>query len=127
MDRELVYKIIRKTIIFSLIIIGIFMLFFDNSKPIILGFIFGSIIGILGFKLLHTTISRAVDMNPRKASYYTSIHYTLRYLIYFIVLSVAAIADYLNFLTTILGLLLIRFIILGYGSLGKLNKIKKEG
>ncbi len=92
---------------------------FKNPKPIVLGYIFGTIISILGFKLLHNTINKAVDMPPGKATAYSTVHYMLRYFIYFIVLGVAALADYLNFPAAILGLLMVKFVILGSGVLDK--------
>ena len=85
---------------------------FKNPKPIVLGYIFGVIISMLGFKLLDNTINKAIKMTPEKANAYTVVHYMLRYLIYFVVLSISAIADYLNFLATILGILIIKFVII---------------
>jgi hypothetical protein len=67
---------------------------------------------MLGFKLLDNTINRAVKMAPNRANAYTVMHYVLRNTIYFIVLSISAIAGYLNFPATILGLLMIKFVII---------------
>ncbi len=67
---------------------------------------------MLGFKLLDNTINKAINMTPEKANAYTVVHYMLRYLIYFVVLSISAIADYLNFPSTILGILIIKFVII---------------
>ena len=115
MNNDLVFKIAKRTAIISLFIIGIMAFIFKNSKPIILGYIFGAIISVLGFKLLDNTINKAVEMTPSRASGYSMVHYLLRYIIYAIVLGSAAIADYLNFPATLLGLLMVKFVILGSG------------
>lgn len=119
MNNHLVFKVVKRTSIISLFIIGIAAFVFKNPKPIVLGYIFGTIISILGFKLLHNTINKAVDMPPGKATAYSTVHYMLRYFIYFIVLGVAALADYLNFPAAILGLLMVKFVILGSGVFDK--------
>lgn len=119
MNNDLVFKIVKRTAIISLFIIGIMAFMFKEPKPIILGYIFGTVISILGFKLLHNTINKAVEMTPGRASSYSMVHYFLRYIIYFIVLGVAAIANYLNFPSTLLGLLMVKIIILGSGIFDK--------
>ncbi|WMM24243.1 ATP synthase subunit I [Tissierella sp. MB52-C2] len=113
MNNDIVFKVTKRVAIISLLIIGISFFLFKEPKPIIYGYIFGAIISILGFKLLNNTINKAVDMTPGKATAYSTVHYMLRYLIYFIVLAVAALADYLNFPAAILGLLSVKFIIIG--------------
>ena len=112
MNNDLVLKIFKKTIIVSFFIISFSMFIFDNPKPIMLGYLFGTLISMLGFKLLNNTINKAVLMTPSKASAYSTMHYILRYVIYFVVLTVSAIANYLNFPATILGLLVVKFVII---------------
>lgn len=98
---------------------GASLFIFKNYKPVILGYLFGALISILGFKLLQTTIEKAVSMTPGKAAAYSTVHYIVRYFIYFIVLGVAALADYLNFPAAILGLLIVKFVILASGIFDK--------
>ncbi|MBU5255658.1 ATP synthase subunit I [Tissierella praeacuta] len=112
MNNDLVFKVAKRVMILSLLLIGISVFVFKEPKPIILGYVFGAIISILSFKLLHNTINKAVEMSPDKASAYSTLQYMLRYLIYFIVLAVAALADYLSFPATVLGLLMVKFVIL---------------
>ncbi|HLS53934.1 MAG TPA: ATP synthase subunit I [Tissierellaceae bacterium] len=113
MNDDLIFKIYKRTSIISLLIMGFSFFIFKQPKPIVLGYLFGVLISMLGFKLLDITINKAVKMNPKRAQAYTTFHYFLRYLIYFIVLSISAIANYLNFLATALGLLMIKFVIIG--------------
>lgn len=127
MHNDLVLKVAKRVGIASLIIIGFIFFIFSQPKPIILGYLFGAIISILSFKLLHNTINKAVNMTPGKASAYSTVHYLFRYFIYFVVLAVAALANYLNFPATILGLLMVKFVILGSGIFDKdFQRNKKE-
>ena len=112
MNNDIVFKIIKRGVIVSLILIGISFFLFKKPISIINGYIFGSFISILSFKLLHNTINKVVFMSPGKASAHSIIHYTIRYIIYFMVLAIAALAPYLNLLATILGLLLVKNVII---------------
>lgn len=112
MNNKLILNIGKRVMILVLLLSGIFAFGFKEPKPIILGLIFGSIISILSLKLMDNTISKAVRMSPGRARGYTIAHYFARYLIYFFVLLVAAIADYLNLFSTIGGLLTVKFVIL---------------
>lgn len=111
MNNDIILKIYKRVIIISFFLIGISFIVFSNPKPIILGYIFGTLISMVSLKLLDTTINRSIKMTPAKASGYSMVHYFLRFFIYFIVLAVSAIADYLNFPATALGLLMVKFVI----------------
>jgi len=110
-NNDIILKIYRRAIISSLLIIGIIFFVFPEPKPIILGYIFGVMTSMLSLKLLDNTVQKAVLMNPKRAYSYTVFHYFLRYIIYSIVLSTSIIADYLNFPSTVLGLLMTKIII----------------
>ena len=125
-DKNLVSDIIRKTVVYGLIIIGIMFIGIRDANPYVLGFIFGTIIGILGFKLIEKTAKRAVTMKPSKAYNYSILHYFIRYSIYAIVLIIAAIADYLNFFTTVLGLFMIKIVIVTSAFINKNHKKDKD-
>ena len=111
MNNDIIIKVYKRTLILAFIIMGFTFFIFKNPKPIVLGYLFGLIISMLSFKLLDTTIGNAVNMTPGRAQRYTFIHYTLRSLIYLIVLTVSIIADYLNFPATVLGILMVKFTI----------------
>ena len=119
MNNALVFKLTKRIAIISLFIIGISAFIFKESMPIIQGYIFGTLISILGFKLLENTINKSVEMTPSRASGYSMAHYMLRYIIYGVVLSVAALADYLNFPATLLGLMMVKIMILLSGIFDK--------
>lgn len=111
MNKDIIIKIYKRTLIVSFIIMGVIFFTFKNPKAIVLGYVFGLIISMLSFKLLDNTINKAVKMMPGKANSYTFRHYILRYVIYFIVLLVAVEAEYLNLLATLFGLLMVKFTI----------------
>lgn len=126
-EENLTSIIIRKTIVYSLIIIGIMFIGLKDAKPYVLGFIFGTTIGILGFKLIEKTTGKAVTMEPSKAYGYSVFHYFIRYIIYAVVLIIAALADYLNFLTVVFGLLMIKIVIVTSAFYNTNRKGKKKG
>lgn len=113
LNNKLIFKIGKRAIISVLLLIGVSAFAFKDPQPIAMGLIFGTLISILNFKLLDNTITKAVNMPPNRATSYTIAHYFARYIIYFIVLIVAAKADYINLLSTILGLFIVKFVILG--------------
>ena len=82
-----------------------------EAKPYALGLIFGTSVGILTFMLMGKSVERAVTMDPDRAYSYTIRQYFLRMFIYGIVLVIAALADYLSFLTVAIGLLMIKTVI----------------
>lgn len=119
MNNDLIIRIYKRTTIISLLVIGLSFFIFKNPKPIILAYIFGTIISMLSFKLLDNTINRAVQMPPDRAVSYSIKHYFLRYLIYFIVLASSLVADYLNFISALLGLMMVKIVIVGSSAFDK--------
>ena len=111
MNNDIIIKIYKRVIGISLFLVGISFIIFNNPNPIILGYIFGTLISMVSLKMIDNSINKSIRMSPAKASAYTTLHYYLRYFIYFIVLSISAMADYLNFPATALGLLIVKFVI----------------
>lgn len=109
---EKIRTIIKRAIALSLVIVGILFITIKERKPYALGMIFGSSISILTFILMGLSIEKAVQMDPKRAYGYSVGNYFLRYFIYFIVLTIAALAEYLSFVTTALGLFIIKVVIL---------------
>lgn len=122
-------KIIKRVIIFALIIIGIMFFVFPNPKKYVYGMFFGTTINLLNFRLMSLTLTKAVEMPQHKVMPYIVANYFSRYLIYATVLGVAAIADYISFFTTILGIFMVKIIILSdtfYDFLFKWKRTKKK-
>lgn len=108
MNKELIFKILKVVIILSFFIIGFSFFLFSNPKPIILGYIFGVLINILSLFLINVSAYRLVRMSPKKAKFRASFNYFLRLFIYFLVLFISIKADYLNYLATFVGLIMVK-------------------
>ncbi|WP_052045195.1 ATP synthase subunit I [Caloranaerobacter azorensis] len=106
------YKIIKRVFILTILIIGVFFLVFPEPMPYIYGIIFGSTINVLNFRLMSLTLEKAVGMSNNKIMPYVVGNYMVRYLIYGIVLTISAIADYINFYSTVLGIFMVKTIII---------------
>ncbi len=111
---DILEKISKATIALTFILMGLIFFLSGDFKRDGLSLFFGSLVGILSFKLIQNVGERAVTMTPEGAYKYTVKHYFLRYIIYFIVLFISAKADYLNFLYTVIGLMLVKFVIIIY-------------
>lgn len=108
---ELKKNVLKYTITLDIIIIAV--LFFIVKEPLAwtYGLIFGGLIGCLNFLHLGKTMENAVKMNPGKAQAYASSQYFLRFFATGIVITISLKADYINVLATIIGLLLVKFVI----------------
>jgi hypothetical protein len=113
-DENIVTIIIKRTAVLGLIIIGIMLIGIKEPKPYILGYIFGTSISILTFKLMEKSAEKAVTMKPSRAYGYSVRQYFIRYFIYAIVLIIGALADYLSFLTVATGLLMVKMVITSF-------------
>ncbi len=111
MNKDIIIKIYKGVILVSFFIITFSFILFSNPEPIILGYVFGVLISMLALKLLDNTINKAMRMSPSMANGYITFHYFLRFIIYFVVLSVGAMADYLSFMATAIGLLMVKYVI----------------
>lgn len=105
-------QIVKTTIIVGIILgAGMFFLSEDGSR-LLLGLAFGMVFSILNFRLLHLTIKKSMDMHPARAQSYVTSRYFLRYFLAGAVLYVAISNEAMHVLGTIIGLLLIKFVIL---------------
>lgn len=109
---QLQLKIIKLSSVILVLLSAISLFFFDNPSTWIYGYIFGGAIGILNFMLLAKTIEKAMKMPPARAQMYASTNYFVRFSIMALVLIVSLKADYIHTLATVIGLLLIKFVIL---------------
>ena len=108
LNKDLLVKINKFVLLLSLFIIGFLALLFKESKHLIMGYIFGALISILSLHLMNDSVNRFVTMKPNKAKGYAFASYFIRQLIYAVVLIVSAMADYLNLLTAVLGLFMVK-------------------
>lgn len=111
--RKTEISVLKKLVISDLIICGILLLIMDNPRPYINGIIFGSSISYLNFKLLAFTLNRAVLMPKSRVMPYVMANYMARYIITGIVLTISILGDHLDFISTIIGFILIKLLIHG--------------
>lgn len=104
--------IIKRSIIIIMLTAIISFIFLDHGKAIAYGIVFGGSISILGFKLMAMSITSSANMLEDKAKKHVVINYMIRYVIYGVVLVVAAKADYINLLSTVLSMFVIKIVIL---------------
>ncbi len=116
-------NILKRLMALLLILAGVSFFVFKDPFPIIYGLFFGATISYLNFRLLRLSITKAVKMGQGKIMPYMVSSYMLRYLITGIVLAIAIVAPYLDFLATALGFFLIKLII---HSTNLLSFVKKD-
>ncbi len=106
--KDLLAKISKVVVLLSIIIVSLMALLFKESKPLIMGYIFGATISILSLYLINDSINRFIRMEPARATKNARMNYFIRFIIYAAVLIVSALADYLNIFTTLLGLTMVK-------------------
>lgn len=104
-------KVVQWTIGMSFLIILISFFIVDEPKKFSIGLIFGMLIAILNFIELEKTLKKSIKMKPANAQSYATKKYFLRYAITAFVIFVAIKVNHIGLLGTILGLLLLKFVI----------------
>ncbi|HKL43041.1 MAG TPA: ATP synthase subunit I [Clostridia bacterium] len=106
-------NVIKWTFVAGFVIIVIILIMIENQKfQLIAGVIFGTLIGILNFLELEKTLIKSAKMTPNKAQSYATKKYFLRYGIAGVVLLISIKASYINIAGTVIGLLLLKFVIM---------------
>jgi hypothetical protein len=108
---EVQKEIIRKTLCIAIIPTVSALIWGEFSS--VIGLVFGLAISLLLFRLKLVNIDKALDMSPGKARKYLQSRYFTNYIIYFIVLIVAHEKSNISFLAAVIGLLLLKFTIIG--------------
>lgn len=108
--RRTEYFVIKHTIILNLFLAILLLAFFDKKSAF--GLLVGSIMGIINFHLLAISLQKAVKFTPTKAQAYMVVQYIFRYILWFTVFYVALKRQDVNLLTTIIGMLTIKLVIL---------------
>lgn len=120
-------KIIIRALSLALILCGIFLFIFPNPKQYIYGLVFGTSINVLNFKLMCITFNKSIYMSAKRITPYMISNYFIRYLIYGVMLTVSLVADYINFITAILGVFMVKIVILTWNfSDIILDKVRKQ-
>jgi len=118
-------KTIKWTLAAIAVLGGMSAFFSKEPMAFMLGLVFGGLIGILNFVDLARTLERAVKMGIGRAKTFTAVKYFIRYITMVIVLFVAVKADYISIIGTIIGLLLIKFVVLATNLFNNRNDQQK--
>lgn len=107
-----VSTIIKRSIVLIAIGCIICLFLFDNPVPYASGLALGGLANMLAFKLLEMSTKRAVNMPEGKAKTHATLNYFIRYVIYGIVLVIAAKVEQIEFITAIIGLFVVKIVII---------------
>jgi hypothetical protein len=103
---------IKYTVVFALLLIGLyFLLGLPSPVETTIGVIFGVIVSVVNFSFLANTLQSAVAMSPRQAESYTVRRYFIRYIIYGVTIFLAIQVDLIGIIGTVLGLSLMKVVI----------------
>jgi hypothetical protein len=106
-------NVIKWTFVAGFVIIVVILIMIESQKfQLIAGVIFGTLIGIFNFLELERTLIKSARMTPSKAQSYATKKYFLRYGITGIVLLISIKANYISVVGTVIGLLLLKFVIM---------------
>lgn len=101
-------SVLLKAAILTAIIAVLMVILLPSSKEWLTGLAFGSLFGMLNFKLLAVTLEKSVHKRPDKAQKYVMSQYCIRYILTAIVLFIGFKADYMEIIAVIIGILVIK-------------------
>lgn len=104
--------IIKRSILIIILSAALSYFFFNDGKAIAYGIVFGGSIAVLGFKLMAASITSSARMIESSAKKHVVINYIIRYIIYGVVLAIAAKADYINLFSTVISMFVVKFVII---------------
>ncbi|MCK8828022.1 ATP synthase subunit I [Natroniella acetigena] len=93
------------------------LLFVLSSYKIAFGFFVGSVMSLINFQLLSTSLQKAVEFSPIKAGIYVFVQYIIRYMLWFAVFYIALQRNDVNLLTTVMGMLTVKLVVLTINAL----------
>ncbi len=111
MNRDLIKLIFKRVVILFILVLVFSFFIVGDFKSSFLGYLFGTSISMINFIILKNSIEKSVKMSPSDAKKYGSKQYYFRMMIYGVVLIIAALADYLNFLYVVLGIFMVKLVI----------------
>lgn len=124
---ENIFKdILKRSLIILIVAIILILAIANNPKPYIYGLFFGMAINVLNFRLMSLSIKKSLSLNISGAQKHTTVNYMMRYIIYGIVLYIAAIADYIDLLSVIIGFFTVKVIIITDTFYDLLRRKKKD-
>ncbi len=95
---------------------------FTGNWPGAYGLTFGTIMALLNFFLLASTLEKSMNMEPQKARFYVTFQYLVRYGVFFLVILIAMMRADMHFAWAVAGLLIPKAVIL----VGNLFSFRKQ-
>ncbi len=86
------------------------------------GLTFGTIMALLNFFLLASTLEKSMHMEPQKARFYVTFQYFIRYGVFFLVIIIAMMRADMHYAWAVAGLLIPKAVIL----VGNLYSFRKQ-
>ncbi|WP_027338767.1 ATP synthase subunit I [Halonatronum saccharophilum] len=108
--KETKILVLKGVALLNIVLILLMLIFFDLRSAY--GIFIGSLIGVINFHLLSLSLQKAVKLEPTKAGFYAFIQYIIRYILWFLVFYIALKRPDVNILTTIVGMLSVKVVIL---------------
>ncbi len=112
-------KLVLRMIALNLILIGLWFFFSPNPGPWIKGTVLGTLLALLMFWQMKNTLEKAVKKPPAAANKQVRRGYFIRYAIYFIVFTLTILSKDINFITTIISVVSMKYIVLLSGIFDK--------
>lgn len=125
-NENTVSTIFKRVLILVCIMSAFAFILTKNYKMWIYGFVFGTSINFLNFRLMSIALSKSVNLPKNKIMPYVMGNYMIRYTIYGLVLGIAAVADYLDFIAVIIGMFSVKIVILSDTFYGIIKKRVKK-
>ncbi len=109
--KDLLKTTYKYVVIIYFLALGASVLLIKDYLPFAIGLTFGVVISVVNFFELARTVHQSVLLPPKKAHGYATRHYFIRFVINAVVIFISIKAPYINIFGTIIGLLLIKFVI----------------
>ncbi|NLY09173.1 MAG: ATP synthase subunit I [Tissierellia bacterium] len=104
--------LIIRCVAVNLILAGIWQLTISESSPWVKGQVLGGLVSILMFLQMKNTLERALVCAPDVANRKVRVGYMMRMLIYGLVLALSILSEDINFITVIIGIISMKYIVL---------------
>lgn len=88
------------------------LLALKEPRSYAIGYLIGSFVSIVNFRLLSFSLIRAVKNSGKNAAPVISFSYLLRYMIYGVVLVLSVHTDSVSFITVAAGLLVVKVVVM---------------
>lgn len=108
---KFVKEIIIKSFVLIFLEIVMAIIFFEDKLSIVFGLILGGGLSIVFFRVIYLNILIALGKEESKARNFFIFNYMIRYIMYGVILYIAAKSQYFNLFSTFLGFFTIKLVL----------------